>query len=246
MKSKNKIGFVHNDYSKYPYDYKLDKFYFEKYNYIVTVSDHCKEVLETIFPEYKNKYLVIKNMISRELIKKLASEKVNINSDKNTTYICSVGRLVKQKGFDIAIDVCDLLVNKYNKKIKWFVIGDGQERNNLQNKINDKKLNDNFILVGPDINPYKWMNIADIYVQPSRFEGYGITVAEAKALNKPIVASDIPEFRELLKTDKRIFAKTEEEYANIIIDLINNKNNKKINYDNKEDIEELNKLYKII
>ena len=50
-------------------------------------------------------------------------------------------------------------------------------------------------------NPYKYIKNGDIYVQPSRFEGYGITIAEAKALNKPIVASNIPEFKEQLITN---------------------------------------------
>ena len=44
VKSKNKIGFIHNDYSIYPYDVKLDSKYFSYYKYIATVSEHCKEI----------------------------------------------------------------------------------------------------------------------------------------------------------------------------------------------------------
>ena len=48
VKAKNKIGFIHNDYSIYPYDDKMDREYFKYYNKIATVSDHCKEVLINI------------------------------------------------------------------------------------------------------------------------------------------------------------------------------------------------------
>ena len=106
VNAKNKIGFIHNDYSVYPYDDKLDRKYFKYYNHIATVSDHCKDVLVSIFPEYKDKFLVIKNMVSKDLILKLSKEPIkNYNIDKNYINIVSVGRLVKQKGFDIAIEI---------------------------------------------------------------------------------------------------------------------------------------------
>ena len=64
------------------------------------------------------------------------------------------------------------------------------------------------------------MQIADIYVQPSRFEGFGITVAEAKALNKRIVCSDIPEFREQLRSYPNAkFAGNEDEFVEAIREM---------------------------
>lgn len=249
VKSKNKIGFIHNDYSIYPYDVKLDSKYFSYYKYIATVSEHCKEVLENIFPSYKKKFVVIKNMVSKELILKLAEEKIeNYNIEKNYINIVSVGRLVYQKGFDIAIEVCKKLKDE-NVKIRWYVIGDGEEKNNLKKKIKEYNLENIFYLVGADVNPYKWMNIADIYIQPSRFEGYGITVAEAKCLTKPIIASDIPEFRELLNDNKGLLCSTVNDYILAIEEVICKKGLKtkliKNLQDEKENFDELEKLYKI-
>ena len=249
VNAKNKVGFIHNDYSTYPYDDSLDRKYFKYYNYIATVSSHCKDVLIDIFPEYKKKFIVIKNMVSKELILKLAEEKIeNYNIEKNYINIVSVGRLVYQKGFDIAIDICKKL-KKENIKIKWYVIGDGEEKRKLKKKIKEKNLENTFYLVGADVNPYKWMNIADIYVQPSRFEGYGITVAEAKCLAKPIIASDIPEFRELLNDNKGLLCSTINDYILVIEEVICKKSlkNKLIKnlQDEKENFDELEKLYKI-
>lgn len=249
VNSKNKIGFIHNDYSVYPFDKNLDSYYFKCYNKIVTVSEHCKEVLMNIFPEYNEKFLVIKNMISPELIKKLSREKIQSYSiDENHINIVSVGRLVEQKGFDRAVLICENLVRK-GYKIRWYIVGDGSQRKILSRQIIDKELSENMFLIGADTNPYKWMNIADIYVQPSRFEGYGITAAEAMSLSKAMVVSDIPEFREILK-EKALYACNENEFVQNIETLINNNEiRKKIEYSNvNEDMSltELNKLYTIL
>lgn len=250
VKAKNMIGFIHNDYSIYPYDDKLDRYYFKYYNKIATVSDHCKDVLTDLFPEDKNKFLVIKNMVSKNLIEQLSKEKLtNYKLDKNSINIISVGRLVKQKGFDRAIEICKKLIDD-GININWYVIGDGEERKNLENAIKNYKLENDFFLVGSDTNPYKWIEQADIYVQPSRFEGYGITVAEAKVLNKPIVASLIPEFKELLNNDKGLLANDIDEFVKSIKLLINDNElkNKLVNNLKKEKVslEELDKLYEII
>lgn len=250
VNAKNKIGFIHNDYSIYPYDEKLDRYYFKYYNKIATVSEHCKEVLIEIFPEYKDKFIVIKNMVSKTMIEELAKEKIkNYKIDKEYINIVSVGRLVNQKGFDKAIEICKNLLEE-KTKIHWYIIGEGQERNNLELLIKKYNLENNFFLVGADTNPYKWMNIADIYVQPSRFEGYGITVAEAKVLNKPIVASNIPEFKELLDNNRGILAVNDEEFVKWIKKIIKDKKlTKKLETTLKKEktsLNELEKIYKII
>ena len=133
VKSKKKIGFIHNNYNEYPYDYKLDKEYFQYYTKIATVSENCKIVLENIFPEYKNKFLVIKNMVSKSIIEELSEEELNLIKTEKCR-IVTVGRLVEQKGIDKAIDICKKLIdNSYD--IKWYVVGSGQDEIKLSNKI---------------------------------------------------------------------------------------------------------------
>lgn len=253
VKAKRRIGFVHIDYSKYPYNYKMDKRYFKEFNNIATVSNHCKEVLENIFPEYKEKFLVIKNMILANLIEKEAEEKVNWRKkDDEIVKIVTVGRLVNQKGIDNGIFVCKALIEE-GYKIRWYVVGKGKDKEKLENLIKTNNLEENFILLGAKTNPYKYIKNCVIYVQPSRFEGYGITIAEAKALRKPIVATDIPEFREQIIDKKTgILCKDNSELKNGIKLLIEDKNLRKelsdnLKKENKEsNILELKKLYEVI
>lgn len=193
-----KIGFIHNDYSVYPYDEKEDMRCFNEFDWIAAVSEHCKDVLCEKFPMYTDKFTVIKNMVSRKLIREMSEEPIlNFKKEPNTMYLVSVGRLTPQKGFDNAIEICSKLINE-GQNVKWYIVGEGEQRQELEKKISENNLENNFILVGADVNPYRWMKMCDVYVQPSRFEGFGITVAEAKAMNKKIVAAHIPEFEELL------------------------------------------------
>ena len=66
----------------------------------------------------------------------------------------------------------------------------------------EKKLTETFIFAGGQDNPYPYFKYCDIYVQPSRFEGYCITVAEARVFRKPIVATDFDGAREQLKDNE--------------------------------------------
>ena len=95
----------------------------------------------------------------------------------------------------------NMISNKLIKKIAN-EIGDGYERENIEKIINEKNLKENFILLGSKNNPYPYIKRCDIYVQPSRWEGFGITVSEAKVLNKPIVVSNIPEFIDQIENNK--------------------------------------------
>lgn len=191
-----KIGWIHTDYSKIQYNKKLDNEYLKKMDKIVAVSDHCKEALDNVFPELRNKTIVIENMISPLIINKMAKEKVvEIEKQKDEIIICTVARLTAAKGIDIAIECCKRIIDK-GLKIRWIVIGDGEERSKLEKLIINYGLQDIFLLLGSKSNPYKYMRMCDIYVQPSIWEGFGITVSEAKVLCKPILVNNIPEFKQ--------------------------------------------------
>ncbi|EOU1702940.1 glycosyltransferase [Clostridium perfringens] len=202
INAKKKLGWIHTDYKKIEFDFNLDNKYLNKLDKIVAVSEPCKKSLINTFPNIENRICVIPNMISNKLIKKLASEKLtDFNFVQDKAIICTVGRLTKAKGYDIAIQCCEELL-KRNLNFKWIIIGDGYERENIEKIINEKNLKENFILLGGKDNPYPYIKNCDIYVQPSKWEGFGITVSEAKVLSKPIVVSNIPEFIEQIENNK--------------------------------------------
>ena len=115
-------------------------------------------------------------------------------------------------------------------------------------------MQERLILVGAQKNPYHWIKNCDLYVQPSRFEGFGITVCEAKALAKPILTSDIPEFREqIIDGWNGYLAKDEEMMYNRIKEILENASGirdkfiKNLENDERiENREELEKLYEVL
>lgn len=252
VKAKKKIGWIHTDYRKIEFNYKLDNYYLEQLNEVITVSKPCKDSLIEVFPSIENKTTVISNMISEKLINKMANENVkDIKKEKNEILLCTVGRLTPAKGYDIAIECCEQLVKK-GLNFRWIVVGDGSERVKLECMIKEKGLEDVFVLSGSTSNPYPYMKLCDIYVQPSRWEGFGITVAEAKVLNKPIVVSSIPEFVEQIQDNRTgiVYIDNNDminKIENIILDKsIREKlsyNLENMNIDNNFELEKLEKLF---
>lgn len=182
-----KIGFIHNDYDKLGMDPHLDLAYFEKLDHLVTVSEECGKILKQRFPMYEHKVKVMYNIVSPAAILKLALEQVDLK-DRGIKLV-SVGRLNHQKGFELAIQSCKELV-RHGYPVKWYIIGEGEEREKLEKLIDENGLQGIFHLLGIKENPYPYISEADIYVQPSRFEGKSIAIDEAKILRKPIVVTN--------------------------------------------------------
>lgn len=253
INAKTKIGWIHNDYYMLDLDKKFDKNYFEKFKYIVTVSDKCLDSLIKNFPEYEDKFKLIYNIISPKMICKLAEEEVtDINFDRNYTNIVSIGRLSYQKSFELAIEAAKLIKEK-GLKIKWLIIGEGEERESLQKLIDDNELSNEVKLIGLKDNPYKYVRRSDIYVQTSRFEGKAIAIDEAKSLCKPIITTNYTTAKDQINNEKNglIVDMNSNSIADGIIRLINNENlkNKFIKNLSNENIateDEINKFYKLI
>lgn len=189
IKAIKKIGWIHTNYSKSGMKPSFDLSYFEKLDYVVTVSNECEIDLQNNFPSLKNKFSVIHNIVSATLIHQLANEtpSVNVNQDKFT--IVTVARLSHEKGCDIAVECCKILVSK-GLDVQWLLIGDGNERKNLEEKVSEYGLQTTFIFLGLQSNPYPFVKQATLYVQPSRYEGKSIAIDEAKILQKPIVVTN--------------------------------------------------------
>ena len=186
-----KFGFIHNDYDKMQMDSKVDINYFKKLDKILTVSEECLTVLKNRFPSEADKMDIMYNIVSPTMINKMANmENRDLFNRKNKEkIIVSIGRLHYQKGFELAIEACKKLVDN-NYKVRWFVIGEGPERDNLARLIRENGLEDKFILLGLKSNPYPYIKQADIYAQTSRFEGKSIALDEAKILAKPIIITN--------------------------------------------------------
>ena len=192
VKAKTKIGWIHTNYSNSGMQKDFDLPFFEKLNYLVTISEECKDDLNFNFPNIKDKIKVIHNIVSPKLIKELSEEKI-VDSKFDTTAlsILTIARLSKEKGIDFALEAALQLV-KMGKYFKWYIIGEGDERVYLETKIKEYQLENSFILLGLKDNPYPYVKQSFLYVQPSRYEGKSLAIDEAKILAKPIITTNYP------------------------------------------------------
>lgn len=106
--------------------------------------------------------------------------------------LVSVGRISGQKGFDLIPE----MARKLEKPFEWLIVGDGPTRDALQAKADQMGVGEYVKFIGQRENPMPYVKAADIVVIPSRFEGWGMTLSEALVLGKPVVATDLPVFRE--------------------------------------------------
>lgn len=104
--------------------------------------------------------------------------------------IITVGRLAKQKGYDILVDIWKIVADRH-PDWKLVIYGDGECRTELEEKIKKNNLTDSFILAGFTNDVYSKMQESAMFVMSSRFEGYPMALIEAMACGLPCVSFDI-------------------------------------------------------
>lgn len=200
VQADKKIGWIHTDYKNLK-DIKFDHQYYLKLDRIVAVSKPCADAFLNCFPNLDDKITVFENLIDTDKIKAMAEEPFELVKQPDTVYIATVARLIPEKGIDSAINACKILL-KLGYPVRWLVAGDGPERPQLEELIRRLHIKREFSLLGTLRNPYALMKNCDLYVQPSKVEGFGLTVVEALTLNKPVIAFDIPAFRSLIENER--------------------------------------------
>lgn len=184
LEADNFITFFHHGSFHREYH---DKWGYKHSRSIVTVSDSIKSQFAQALPKYADKLTVIPNITDVEAIRRKSTEmSVEYPDGFN---IVSCGRLDPVKGFDLAIEACKLLLNKGINDFHWHIIGGGPIESELKKAAADSGAGEHIVFHGMQQNPYPYMANADLFVQPSRFEGYSLSIMEALALGLPIVAT---------------------------------------------------------
>ena len=192
MNAAKKISWVHGDYRVFGRDKKIDRSDYEQLSAIVTVSPTCFRIFAQQFPQYYDKCCVLPNITSKANILEMANQEegaVFNEKHEGAINLLDITRLDPNKGLDIAIVACSLLV-KQQKNIYWYILGDGPQRKRVEKMIQQAEMEDHFFLLGSRANPYPYIKRADIIVHCSRFEGRSVAVDEAMLLGKPIILTN--------------------------------------------------------
>lgn len=198
VNARRKIGWVHFDIAKFNIDIKAAARLYKQYSNIYVVSEMGKKIFVQEFPEFKEKTEVFHNVVSSSLIREQANNGETFQDDYNGIRVLTVGRISPEKGQREAIHALKLLIDK-GYRLRWYFVGEGIDVNNCRNDVEKYGLSEYVIFLGTKINPYAYMRDCDIYVQPSRYEGFCITLAEALCFENPIVSTDFTGAREQLE-----------------------------------------------
>ncbi|MCI8702232.1 MAG: glycosyltransferase [Turicibacter sp.] len=255
VKAKVTLGWLHTDFRRLNVENKTDFYMWNNCNYIISVSDACKEAFDERYPSLAYKSSVVENLLPLEFVRaqaNLIDVSHEMPSEKNVINLCSVGRFSEQKNFDNIPNIARKIVDA-GYKIRWYLIGYGDQEELIKNKIKEEKMENNVIVLGKKKNPYPYIKSCDIYIQPSRYEGKAVTVREAQMLNRPVIITNFSTARSQLKNgiDGLIVPIDNVGCAEGIIKLIKDskmrqvliENTTKFDYTN---ISEINKIYKFI
>ena len=85
---------------------------------------------------------------------------------------------------------------------KIYVIGDGEELENLKIQADKLNISDTFIFLGSLLNPYPYVKHADFFIMPSESEGWPLIIADTLILQKPIIATNVGGIPEMITHKK--------------------------------------------
>lgn len=189
IKAKKKAQWVHFDITKIGFNKRFAKKNYKKFDKVFVVSEEGKNKLINFIPSLNKKAEVFSNIISYKLIEDMSRKGKSFDDDFDGKRILTVGRLSSEKGQDLTIPVLARLKDE-GYKIKWYCVGDGPEKSNYMKNIKELNIINDYILLGSKLNPYPFMKDCDLYIQPSKHEGYCITLGEARCFDNPIVTTN--------------------------------------------------------
>lgn len=175
--------------------YNYFRFFLSLFSAVVSDKGIC--VSEGLLNEVKNSFKFSKKLIGKltYIYNPTRTFKIQKKIEKkypfNGKIILSIGRLCHQKGFDTLINAFVLLNQEISEEIHLVIVGDGEDRRKLQSLADSYKAN-NIHLWGYENDIEFHYKNADIFVLPSRHEGFGLVLVEAMTFGIPVLSTNCP------------------------------------------------------
>lgn len=221
---KPRLIWIHNDYNNIPtYRTRNEEAYLD-INRIFFVAETAKKSFAKAFPSLESRMSVIKNIVPIGDIRKKAQEEISEEYyQKGKINLISVGRIEKQKAFDRIIGILQRL-GEQRKQINWIIVGEGSQKNIIQNMLFQNGFQDIVKFIGTRSNPYPYMAKADLFVLTSEYESQPMVIMESLITGTPVISTNFDSAYELLEDKKYgvICDNTEEGIANKLLEVVNN------------------------
>lgn len=189
VRAKRKVAWIHTDYKAINVHVERDLAVWSRFDRIVSISPDCTRSFVQVFPSLEDRIVEIENLMPSALIRRQAAEGDAPELREGSGYkLVSVGRICHAKNYDNVPHMAAEL-RRLGVDFTWWIVGPG-EHGDIDALSAQLGVADRVRFVGAKANPYPYIAAADVYVQPSRYEGKSVTVREAQMLGKPVVITD--------------------------------------------------------
>lgn len=195
---------------------------------IVTVSRYSAQKLVQLYDVEETKIRIVPNGVDLQKFKPAEDcDKVkDMIGGNNKHVVLFVGNLIPRKGLHYLIEAAKQ-VTEENKETKFVIVGDGPLKNHLISYSKEQDVSDKFVFLG-DVHEtmlHRLYSCADVFASPSIQEGQGISLLEAQATAKPVVAFNVSAINEVVKNNETglLIKPDSYELANAISSLLSDK-----------------------
>ncbi len=218
-----KIAWINTDMVKAGYRPGFNWPFYDCLSAVCTVSAALFEKLPRDGFVGKEHLSVILDILNVNLIRNMADAPLEIRGGEGSIKLLTVGRIVPSKCLPLAVKTAEILSTKGIDFI-WTIVGDGPDKGLVEKLIERAGLQERVLLTGQQVNPYPYFQHCDIYVQTSSFEGFGLTLSEAKVLHKPIVTTNFSSaYNQITDRENGLIAEmTPESVADKILKIVQN------------------------
>ena len=253
VNARKKLAWVNCIYHLAGKELEFQRPFYKEMDKIVMVSNAALTHFQGVYPEMLSKMGLMPDIINPLFIKQMSECGESYIDGYDGPRILTVARLNKfDKGYDITLETCRILRDR-NVKFRWYALGRGEYREEMMNYIAENHLDNYFVLLGVTPNPYPYIKDCTLYVQTSRHEGFGLSIAEARILNRPVVTTGFDAvWAQMVQGENGLVVPQDPvAVADAIERLLNDKNlyNHIVSYQKQEkkgNTEEIEKFYQLI
>lgn len=161
----------------------IEKRLFNQSDCLIVCSQPMKEEVQTYYLEISKPIFTIPNGVF------VSEQKGMVMRESQSPYVFSIGRMVKEKGFHLLIEVAEKILKKCN--IQFIIAGKGPLLNHFRKEVEERNLANVVHFIGFVTDEERWQLFmeCELAVFPSLYEPFGIVALEAMAVQKPVIAS---------------------------------------------------------
>lgn len=185
---------------------------YSRFDKIICVSKDVASDFQSLF-QLSNRLEVIYNTINSDEIRLKSSEPIdNFCFSANEYKLIGVGKLMPNKGFDRLLHIHERLLKNDHIPVHTILLGQGAERNRLEQWVKSRELADTVTFLGYQKNPYKYVAACDLFVCSSYAEGFSTAATEALIVGTPVVTTKVSGMKEMLgENEYGVITENEEE-----------------------------------